>query len=104
MIHTWLHFGIRNSARQPLLFSDGGCLCCGYGSRCEDRVCPAMKAGYDHFSAIRSVFDAPLPVSRETVRSGEYNSILITLVRATLHPLFFPGKLLLLLFGQPLGF
>ena len=47
--------------------------------------------GYDHFSAIRSVFDAPLVcLARDGRGSGEYNSILITLVRAALHLLFLP--------------
>ena len=79
--------GIRKlSARQR----SSGCLVVCYGSRCEDRVCPAILLWYDHFSAIRSVFDAPPPLSRERWwGSGEYNSILITLVRMTLHHLTF---------------
>ena len=57
----------------------------GYGSRCEDRVCRVL-ARYDHFSAIRSVFWL-LPLCLSWVRGSllGYHSILITLVRVTLH-------------------
>jgi hypothetical protein len=53
--HELLHGCTRHQKTQPASLASaresGRC----YGSRCEDRVC-RVRARYDHFSAIRSVF------------------------------------------------
>ena len=67
----------------------GECLVVAMGAGAKI-VCASLLR-CDHFSAIRSVFDAPLAcLARDGRGSGEYNSILITLVRAALHLLFLP--------------
>ena len=57
MISPMVALGIRKLSPPASLVSGWGVSGCGYGSRCEDRVCLGRETlRYDHFSAIRSVF------------------------------------------------
>ena len=95
MISPMVALGIRKlSPPASLLSSDGGSVWLWLREPVRRSCVPSAvkRLRYDHFSAIRSVFDAPLLacLARDGGGSGEYNSILITLVRAALHPLFLP--------------
>lgn len=66
---------------------------CGYGSRCEDRVCPATLNGRGTITLVQyAAYLSSSTVSKEMLGNQGYNSILITLVRVALH-FFSPGKL-----------
>jgi hypothetical protein len=65
---SWLHLASESFSPPAFLSSDRECLVVAMGAGAKI-VC---AFGYDHFSAIRSVFDAPLlPVSREMARGVE---------------------------------
>jgi hypothetical protein len=59
---------------------------CGYGSWCEDCVCPL--SGCDHFSAIRGVLELLWRPRKRLLWEQGYHSIPITLVRTALQLLF----------------
>jgi hypothetical protein len=64
---SWLHLASESFSPPAFLSSDRECLVVAMGAGAKI-VCAFGREtlGYDHFSAIRSVFDASLLVSRET--------------------------------------
>jgi hypothetical protein len=59
--------------------------CFGYGSRCEDRVCRVFSRGTITLVQYAAYFSGFAPLFAERSFAGGYHSILITLVRVTLH-------------------